>query len=69
MRDKNIESFLALLRAGLWSSEKQDLRIDESTDWQKVYQLAGEQSVVGVVLAGIERYKNLNLDLHLDQEL
>ena len=54
MWDKNIESFLALLRAGLWSAEGQNLRIDESTDWQKVYQLAGEQSVVGLITEGIE---------------
>lgn len=38
-----------------------------SIDWGKVYQLAAEQSVVGIVLAGIERLKNANYSLNLNQ--
>lgn len=54
----NEEVFLALMRAGLWADvESTELRIQgfkDSVDWEKVYQLAEEQSVLGVVLAGIE---------------
>lgn len=56
--DKNIQAFFDLVRAGLWPDvESTDLRIlglTESIDWNKVYQLAEEQSVIGVVLAGLE---------------
>lgn len=54
----NIDAFLALVRAGLWTdAESTDLSFQgftESVDWEKVYQLAEEQSVIGLVLAGIE---------------
>ena len=56
--DKSIQAFFALLRAGLWTDvESTDLGIQgftESVDWEKVYQLAEEQSVIGLVLAGLE---------------
>lgn len=50
----NIKTFFALLRAGLWSDGNLDLRINRTTDWQEVYRLATEQSVLGLVLAGLE---------------
>lgn len=72
-QDSSINAFFALIRAGLWADAganlKANLDLDDKVDWEEVYQLAEEQSVIGVILAGIERYKNLNLDLHLDQEL
>ena len=46
--------FFALVRAGLWSERNQDLRIEGATDWSEVHRLAQEQSVSGLVLAGIE---------------
>lgn len=49
--------FFELLKAGLWGAEKPDLRKQGFTrgiDWIKVYKLAEEQSVVGLVLAGLE---------------
>ena len=71
--NKNIQAFYALVRAGLWTDvESTDLGIQgftEFVDWEKVYQMAEEQSVVGLVLAGIERLRNVNLHLGLDQEL
>ena len=82
--DKNTQAFFALLKAGLWESfpvhgeglkvlgqAKRQSRANGSSgvDWEKVHQLAEEQSVLGLVLAGIERYKKLNIDLHLNQEL
>lgn len=56
--ENNLKAFFALLRAGLWTDvESTDLKIQgftKSVDWEKIYQLAEEQSVVGLVLAGIE---------------
>ena len=54
----NQQAFFALLRAGLWadvgSTDIWNQGFTESVDWEKVYQLAEEQSVVGIVLAGFE---------------
>ncbi len=71
MLDNKPHALLALVRAGLWEKAVANLNLDfnDKVDWEKVYQLAEEQAVIGVVLAGIERYKDLNLDLNLDQEL
>ena len=52
--DNSIKTFFALLRAGLWSDGNPDIRIDGTPDWQEVYRLATEQSVLGLVLAGLE---------------
>ncbi len=57
--DKSILDFFALLRTGLWENlpvHGEGLKVNDSSDvdWEKVYQLAEEQSVVGLVLAGIE---------------
>ena len=46
--------FLELVKAGLWGNGNPDIRIDGTTDWQEVYQLATEQSVLGLVLEGLE---------------
>lgn len=54
MTNNNQQAFLALVRAGLWSDGNPDIRIDGTTDWQDVYRLATEQSVLGLVLAGLE---------------
>ncbi len=47
-----------MLRAGLWENcsefQVSGFKFQGSVDWEKVYQLAEEQSVIGVVLAGIE---------------
>ena len=53
----NEETFFALVRAGLWENADANLTLDfnDKVDWDVVYQLAEEQSVVGVVLAGLER--------------
>ena len=51
---KNQKVFLALLQGGLWSDGNLEIRIDEAADWQEVYRLATEQSVLGLVLSGLE---------------
>ena len=70
MIDNTIELFFALVRAGLFPVHDEGFMVKESlfqdVEWEKVYQLAQEQSVLGLVLAGIEQYKNLNADLDLN---
>ena len=46
--------FLELVKAGLWGNGNPDIQIDGTTDWQEVYRLASEQSVLGLVLDGLE---------------
>ena len=71
--DKNTRAFLSLVRAGLWENcdefQVSGFKFQDSVDWEKVYLLAEEQSVVGLVLAGIERLKNANHHLEIDQDL
>ena len=50
----NIIVFLELLKVGLWGNGNPDIRKDGTTDWNEIYQLAQEQSVQGLVLAGLE---------------
>ena len=72
MENKNInqQAFLGLLRLGLWGKADAnfnvDLNLNEGLNWDKVYQLAQEQSVQGVVLQGIEWFKNHNINADLD---
>lgn len=54
MDNKNLQVFFELVKAGLWGDENLDMRIDGNTDWQEIYRLASEQSVLGLVLAGLE---------------
>ena len=51
---KETEAFFSLLRAGLWGCNNDDLNLNKGTDWQEVYRLATEQSVLGLVLDGLE---------------
>lgn len=51
-------TFLSLAKAGLWE-EKVLLSTFGEVDWQTVYRLAEEQSVVGLVAAGIEQVKDV----------
>lgn len=53
MLDKNIEAFFSLLQAGLWETDAQILPFGE-IDFEVMLQLAEEQSVVGLIAAGIE---------------
>ena len=57
-KDHSLQAFLDLVRAGLWADARftdiQNQGFTEPIDWDKVYQLAEEQSVIGLVLAGIE---------------
>ncbi len=53
MKDNNIQAFFALVRAGLWEQEVQLAPYGE-IDFAEMLRLSEEQSVVGLVAAGIE---------------
>ena len=57
---KNTEAFMALVRAGLWEKEAR-LSLFGDIDMTEVAKLAAEQSVVGLVAAGIEHVKDANI--------
>jgi hypothetical protein len=62
--NSNRKAFYALLRAGLW---EKDVRLSQfgEVDYNLVYKLAEEQSVVGLVAAGIEHV----VDVKIPQEI
>lgn len=56
--DKNKQAFFALVQAGLW--QKQDsLASYGDVNYDEIYRLAQEQSVVGLVAAGLERVQQV----------
>lgn len=57
MNSYNEEVFISLVKAGLFEKKIQ-LQQYEDTDWDEIYQLASEQSVLGQVLAGIDYLSN-----------
>ena len=72
--ENNLKAFFALLRAGLWENTPVHdswftIHDSEKVDWEEVYQLAEEQSVVGVVLQGIECFKFQDSSFKIPQEL
>ena len=63
-----------MLRAGLWGDqgavqEFKSSRVQDSVDWETVYQLAQEQSVQGLVLQGIEELRAKNIELSVPRVL
>lgn len=54
MLSNNQQAFLQLVRAGLWEKE---VRLSQygDVDFDEMYRLAQEQSVIGLVAAGVER--------------
>ena len=72
IKERNIQDFFALLRAGLfpdYGEGNSDIRIDGTTDWNYIYQLAQEQSVQGIVLQGLEELIAKSLELRVPQTL
>lgn len=58
--DKNQQMFLTLLKAGLWESEVRLLPF-EGVDYALVNRLASEQSVLGLVAAGLENVQDVKV--------
>lgn len=56
----NQQVFFTLLRAGLWENNVRLTQIDD-IDFNVVYRLSEEQSVVGLVAAGIEYVENVKI--------
>lgn len=60
IKDNSARAFLALLKGGLWENDVHLLHFG-ALDFQRVYQLAEEQSVVGAVAAGIEHVVDVKI--------
>ena len=60
----NTDAFYSLIRAGLWEQDVQ-LALLRQIDFNEIYRLAEEQSVVGLVSAGIEHI----VDVKVPQEV
>ena len=58
--DDNISVFFELVRAGLWETEVR-LSHYNRIDFNEVYRLAEEQSVVGLVAAGIDHIVDITV--------
>ena len=58
--DNNTKAFFALLRAGLWEKDVRLLSFGD-IDYSKILSLAEEQSVVGLVAAGLEHVRDLKV--------
>lgn len=58
--DNNVEAFLALVCAGLW---EKDVELEKygTTDFEEIMCLAEEQSVVGLVTAGLEHVTDVKV--------
>ena len=60
MQDNIQEQFLELVRAGLWAGySPRILAHGTAVNWDEIYRLAEEQSVLGLVAAGIEKVQGL----------
>lgn len=57
---QNKQAFFALTRSGLWEKKAQLSQINE-IDFMEVYRLAVEQSVIGLVAAGIEHVVDIKI--------
>lgn len=59
-KTNNTEIFFELLKAGLWKKEAR-LSKYKDIDFNAIYNLAEEQSVVGLVTAGLEQVKDVKI--------
>lgn len=68
VKNDTFSDFYPLVRVGLWGKAGANLNVgynlNEDVDWDEVYQLAQEQSILGLVLAGVE-----HLDVKPPKEL
>ena len=60
LNKKTEQIFFELLRAGLWEKEARLLSV-EGYDYTDIYRLAEEQSVIGLVAAGLEQVNNVKV--------
>lgn len=72
--DNSHKIFFELLKAGLWGGQRtvqefKSLKVQDSVDWEKVYLLAQEQSLQGIVLQGVEELRAKNIELNVPKVL
>ena len=60
MKENTVSVFFALVRAGLWEEESR-LSSFDNIDLSEIYRLAEEQSIIGLVAAGLEHVVNVKL--------
>lgn len=58
--DNNQQAFFELTRAGLWEKDAQLLQYG-NVDYDEVFRIADEQSVIGLVTAGIEHVQDVKV--------
>ena len=58
--------FFELLQVALGNRERLS-RTPSAAEWAEIYAVSEQQAVTGILLYGIERLKNLNADLNLNQ--
>lgn len=58
--DQNLSAFLTLVRSGLWEKDARLKTFDE-VDYDEIMRLAEEQSVVGLVTAGLEHVSDVKV--------
>ena len=63
--NKNQEAFFALLKAGLWEKDVQLLPYDD-IDFEYILKTAEEQSIIGLIAAGIDKLKKLDANLNVN---
>lgn len=60
LQDKDTLAFLELVRAGLWEKEARLVQFGNIV-FEEIYRLAEEQSVIGLVTAGLEHIKDVKV--------
>lgn len=54
-------AFIGIVKEGLFPIHSEEFMVNESildnVDWNEVYRLAGEQNVIGLVSAGLDRFR------------
>lgn len=68
MRKDNVRPFFELIRAGLWE-KKARLSSFEYVDYTEVYRLSREQSIVGLLAAGVEHVADVKVPQQWDLQL
>ena len=58
--DNNLAAFFSLIKAGLWEKEVQ-ISTQDPIDYNELFRLAEEQSVVGLLAAGFECIKDIKV--------
>ena len=58
--DANQQAFFELIRAGLWEKGARLLQC-RKVDYDEVFRIADEQSVIGLVTAGIEHVQHVKI--------